>query len=247
MLNKILVNSIALSAVCPDYLRWGQRKKNHIDRLDRVFRLGYPKPIVSLSTLNKKKDEMRDRFNINDDDFIVLYIGSLASKLRINCLYDAFSELEDSYKLIFIGEGDIRKKLEVKSQNIDNILIAGWCNDVEIASLLAISQLGVYPYPDDCFNNDHLPNKIIEYFSAGLPLLSQIKSPEMIKFLTDNNCGFVYEDVESLKNIITELCCDPERLARIAGNCKDLYLREFQAETIYQKMADYLVRVIPPQ
>ena len=86
-----------------------------------------------------------------------------------------------------------------------------------------------------------LPNKSLEYLSAGLPIVSSLKGT-LQELLEDNNCGITYENgnEEQLAEILLSLYEKPEILRTMSENAFALYQERFVAEKVYSDMIDHL-------
>jgi glycosyltransferase involved in cell wall biosynthesis len=95
------------------------------------------------------------------------------------------------------------------------------------------------PYIDHPSFNLSLPNKLIEYLSGGLPVISSIEGT-LGRLLREEECGATYGSAEELAAILRRLSQDQSELERLSKNASALYKARFVAENVYGKMADYL-------
>ena len=91
-------------------------------------------PIIKVNYINnKKKEKIEDRFTKTN---YVLSIGRLTKQKNYPLLINAFKEIIKKYpdlKLIILGEGEDRKKLEKLIQNLDlksNIFLEGYKKNI---------------------------------------------------------------------------------------------------------------------
>jgi glycosyltransferase involved in cell wall biosynthesis len=125
-----------------------------------------------------------------------------------------------------------------------NVIFPGWITHAEIWALMRRSAVGLAPYADTDNFRSGLPNKPIEYFSAGLPVLSSVNGV-LGELLRTHQCGVVYRsgDAAHLAAKLAELYDDSALRRRMGANALALFEQRFTAERVYSQMADYLERV----
>lgn len=112
---------------------------------------------------NKKK-HIRQRYNVGDNDFVVIFVGSFTDRKGVMRLNQALKEINNSkIKAVFIGKG----KLE---PDYKNIIFKGPHTQDVIADYLNLSDVFVLPTL-----NEGSCNAIIEAISCGLPVISSNK------------------------------------------------------------------------
>ena len=82
---------------------------------------------------------------------------------------------------------------------------------------------------------DSIPNKVIDSLSYGKPILSSLKG-EVESLINFYNIGFSYESSQDIVNFICSIKKDKYVLKSMEENCKNLYLKEFEFEMIYEKV-----------
>ena len=104
----------------------------------------------------------------------LIFVGRLAKNKGIYLLLEAASKLKiqnSNFKMLVIGNGPLRKKLEVISKKLglkDNIVFHGWAKDShEVARLLNQSKILVMPS-----YNEGGPRVVVEAMACGLPILA---------------------------------------------------------------------------
>jgi len=107
--------------------------------------------------------------------------------------------------------------------------------------LMRMSSVGLAPYRSSKDFMASIPNKSIEYLSAGLPILSSLKGT-LKELLSTNDCGITYEngDAEDLVSILVNLYDHPELIRKMSENAYALYKEKFIAEKVYNNMISHL-------
>jgi hypothetical protein len=105
--------------------------------------------------------------------------------------------------------------------------------------LLRIASAGLAPYRPSLNYTNNLPNKPIEYLSAGLPILSSLDGT-LRSLLEMHGCGVTYKGADDLVSSLKSLREAPGRVAAMSAAATSLYRKEFIADNVYGAMADHL-------
>ena len=97
------------------------------------------------------------------------------------------------------------------------------------------------PYPSSLDFIKSFPNKVGEYLSKHLPILSSVKG-EMQTLLEDWNCGITYENSspESLVNAINAIENNPESRTEMSENAGKCYSAMFDSDMVYKNYVNYI-------
>ncbi len=179
--------------------------KNKISTVHNGINLNeFRLPLIHFS--NQHKLLIRQSlFKSGPDDFVIISVAALHERKGLNYLIEAFAKVadkKDKVKLVIVGEGPERKKLEklIKNLNLDDkVTLTGTQN--EIARLLKSSDLFVLPSLREAFGL-----AIVEAMDVGIPVIGSNTGgiPEIIE---DGKTGLLVEpkDLESLKDKILQL------------------------------------------
>jgi glycosyltransferase involved in cell wall biosynthesis len=109
---------------------------------------------------------------------------------------------------------------------------------------MKMSSVGLAPYYSNRGFVTNIPNKPIEYLSAGLPVVSSLQGV-LKTLLDDNKCGVTYQngDVEGLTKVLLALYDGHEVLNELSRNAYRLFEERFSSEKVYGDMCDYLVKI----
>lgn len=138
---------------------------------------------------NEKRKEVRNSLGISKNDILIGHVGSFNYQKNQKFLIDVISELGQQYKLLFLGDGEERKKVQeiVKTRNISNrVIFMGNVSDVS----KYLNAIDIFTLPS---HFEGLPFSLIEAKASGLPcILSDKISKEadlasMIYFLSIEN------------------------------------------------------------
>jgi len=177
--DRIIVNSIS--------------NKNSLSK----FILGRKKISMIYNPTNLKENN----FTIKKRKKIILSVGRLVYEKGIHILIKAFKELQrDDYKLILVGDGIYRKKLEelVISLNLQKrVKFKGWIKNPE--KFYRSAQIFVLPSFFEGFGN-----VLVEAMNFNTPCISTLESGGPSEILGYGKYGLLASknDVQDLKNKI---------------------------------------------
>ncbi len=216
---------------------------------DRSFHLGYsaaPPPEAAL----REAEAFWDARNVRtgDGEFRVAFFGALSRQFDLDTVLTAVRRLGGQgrrFRVLLCGEGDRRASYERSSGDLrDLVVFPGWITAPQIWVLMRRCSIGLAPYVNTANFQGHIPNKVIEYLSAGLPILSSLEGA-CARLLSQEGCGvsFGCGDAGSLVSALDELLRDPPRLRPMADRAAALYEARFRADQVYGDMVRYLVDV----
>lgn len=128
----------------------------------------------------------------------VVYAGVVTNERSIDKLVDALLSLTPNYKLLIIGDGDALNSLKERASK-NPMLISAFTGRIPYKSLGAVlnkCDIGYLFYPTDILNNIYCAsNKVYEYASVGLPIISNV-NPTIKKLFNESNIGIVTDSIE---------------------------------------------------
>lgn len=102
-----------------------------------------------------QRDELRAKFGIAPEDIVILFAGKLIPKKRPMDLLKTYIGLRSRFlihethstKLIFVGDGPLRKPMEnyLKELKIPDVIFTGFKNQTEIPEFYALADIFVLP------------------------------------------------------------------------------------------------------
>jgi glycosyltransferase involved in cell wall biosynthesis len=241
-LKKLLNGATAITSLSSSFLNWGL---NYADRggtiYDRVFYMGYKK--CEYSQDNNFGEW--STYNLNSDDFIVCFFGTLGRQFCYEPIINAAKQLlyDKNIKFIICGDGEFLTMLKEQAHHLPNIIFTGWINEKQIQQLLSIAAVGLAPYRDSINFTRNIPNKFAEYLSAAMPVLLGIEG-EMANLVGNYGCGYVYKTGNQLAEYIFKLKTEPNLRKSMSKNACELFNECFDAEMVYSNMVTYLEEVL---
>lgn len=139
---------------------------------------------------------LKQKLGISKDTYLFLYQGALSRGRGIQQFIDGFNKVDNrDLALVFMGYGELIPLIE--SQSTDNIFLMPAVTPSELPYYTASADCGVALIEDSCLSYRHcLPNKMFEYFMAGLPVIAS-DLPEMRKIINEYDTGVLCSSGET--------------------------------------------------
>lgn len=170
---------------------------------------------------NKKEiDKLRKQLNINENDFVVSWVGRLGYEKRINVLIDGFIDVVKTYKnakLLIVGGGPEEEKLKelVHKDKLDNnVIFAG--------KILYEDVPKYYQLIDVLATASHFETQgltVIEGFGAGKPVICVVDDSFKNTVKEDYN-GKYFRSKKEYSNIIKMFVENPLKLKQMSINAR---------------------------
>lgn len=241
-LRRALSEATGILGLTQEFLEWGLRKAGKTTgRWDRVFPMGYLTEAPDTLAIQEAGNRW-DAADLGEGRPIVCFFGTIGRQFDLAPVIGAARILREEgleFQFVLCGDGESRGKFESMSSDCPNVRFPGWVGRSDIVALMSRAVVGLAPYVDTLNFNLNLPNKPIEYMSAGLPVLSSVKGA-LGRLITTEECGATYGSAEELAAILRRLYQDKSELERLSENALALYKARFVAENVYSEMADYL-------
>ncbi|MBS1704587.1 MAG: glycosyltransferase family 4 protein [Armatimonadetes bacterium] len=227
------------------FMRWGlayaQRPKGP---WDKSFPFGYVSRVPN-ETDRIEAERFWDEHGVhaNDSHFRACFVGVLSRQFEFEALAKSIrSSRGNSLQFVLCGQGEMEPMLREQLKGLTNVVFPGWVDAARIWVLQRRSHAGLAPYINTRNFRENLPNKVIEYLSAGLPILTSLREGEVPTILANEGVGESYQVDEPMALVETLLQweANPELTARMRTHSQALFERKFRAETVYGEFAEYL-------
>jgi len=247
MAREACTGAAAIVGVTPEFVAWGLRNAGRAaTQWDRDFPMGYHR----IELYREECEEALARWGargIMENGFVVCFFGTIGRQFDLETVIDAARMLRGNgrrFQFVLCGSGDTLVDYRRKARDCPDILFPGWVNRADIWALMSLSSVGLAPYRNKPNFTMNLPNKPVEYLSAGLPLVSSL-SGVLAKLISEGHCGVTYEEgkPDSLVEALIRLYDEREELRTMAENAMALYEKSFVAERVYGGMTEHLRRI----
>lgn len=239
-LSRLLKNANSMVAPSQGYLNWGLRKigRNQPEKY-RVFYHGYK---ANDNYISPQSHQLLKKCD-NKKNF--LFIGTFGHSYELDLILDVANRfaVEKTTDIIFYlaGTGEQFDYIKLRTVNLTNVILTGWIDAQTISELLKQTWAGIVP----CKSMDNTsPNKIFEYLSAGLPLISSLEG-EIADLIETNRIGLNYQagNAQSLYQCIKQLVDDPTLRDNMAEAAQQVFDKIGNADKIYNDYADHIEKL----
>lgn len=187
---------------------------------------------------------LREKLNIQPNDFVFVFVGRIVSDKGINELIKAFSQLQAAgnnepvgIKLLLVGglENDLDplnpETLAEINQNKD-IISVGFQQDVR--SFFAIADALVFPSYREGF-----PNVVMQAGAMGLPsIVSDINGCNEIIIEGENGLIIPSKNVEKLKEKMLTLAKDKNLYTKLKGNSRRMIENRYEQSVVWNALLE---------
>jgi len=170
----------------------------------------------------------------------ICYVGGIAKVRGIQELIESLKFI-DKTKLNLVGEFSEQGVAKVVkfSQGWENVIEHGFLNRQDVATVLSRSKVGIvtfYPLPNHI---DAQPNKMFEYMSAGIPIITS-DFPLWREIVDGNNCGITVNplDANEIANAINYIINNPKEAEEMGKNGKRAVLKKYNWGVEEKKLYD---------
>jgi len=165
----------------------------------------------------KDKIETRRRLNFANNDFLILYAGTIGGYYNVAEVIEVFKKLNNTtnnriVRLVLAGTIVDRKHSDIlKRIQTPNIIYLGALDAERLKELYSAGDVGLIPRINDPAFDYAVPAKFYEYVAMGLPVLAVCRrESELAKIIIENRLGIVCESKECLKKAIKILASNIE-------------------------------------
>ena len=210
--------------------------KGYLNYFNKKYKLNLPNEEIYFTYINSDRILQKNNYkNLN-----IVFCGSVNDYFDFNHILKVAKNFRD-LNLHIIGMGksitEIQKfKID---NNLHNIYLHGYLNHKQINEIMKQMHIGIAPYRNIKNFNLNITNKIVEYLSFGLPVLTSCSNYQK-EFIEKNNLGFSYHDYNSLNLKIAELSNTNFR-NEISQNCYDFFDNNMNYEKGMEKIFKSLI------
>lgn len=187
---------------------------------------------------DEEKQHLKMELNIQQEDFVFIFVGRLVGDKGINELVKAFSELNTpKIKLILVG-GEERELDPLKPETIaeiernENIYSVGFQKDVR--PYFAVSDALVFPSYREGF-----PNVVMQAGAMGLPsIVSDINGCNEIIIEGENGVIIPPKNVEKLQEKIVFLYENKAFYHKLKQNAREMIVSRYEQSLVWNALLE---------
>ncbi|GCD77319.1 glycosyltransferase WbuB [Thermaurantimonas aggregans] len=203
----------------------------------------FPKSFKKTSTI---KYELRNKYNLPFDKFILLYAGNLGKPQGINYLIQSIEytlHLKNIYYVI-IGSGtELNKILRWKDlNNPENVLIKSRLPKSEFDEFLPACDIGLI-FLNPNFTIPNFPSRLLSYMEYYMPVIASVDYyTDVGIFLEKKKIGFYNytKDYKSYQSNILKFTNNPKLIETMGNRARQVLENEFHISITYNKIINIL-------
>jgi len=151
-------------------------------------------------------------------------------------------ERRGDFRLNIVGDGPLRSRVERLSREVQGVNVAGYLPQAEAQLVASRASIGIAPYRENAQMS--LPNKLFEYASMGLPVVSTLPG-EAAEFIEVHGLGVtVRPDDDDLTTALVELLCRSGPAARLRRSSLVSASGALSSDSIYRDTVTFLESVV---
>ena len=188
--------------------------------------------------------QLNMKLNIQQDDFVFVFVGRLVGDKGINELIEAFSQLTiPNSKLLLVGhlESDLDPLLSETVKEIEtnpNIISVGFQKDVR--PYFTISDCLVFPSYREGF-----PNVVMQAGAMGLPsIVSNINGCNEIIIEGENGTIIPVKDSEAIKSAMLKMIEDKEFYFKLKENSRSMIQSRYEQAVVWQALLEEYTQLL---
>jgi glycosyltransferase involved in cell wall biosynthesis len=186
----------------------------------------------------------RNKHNINNDDFVFVFVGRLVGDKGINELIEAFEGIDNkNAKLLLVGSFEneldpLEKETLSTIKTNPNIISVGYQTDVR--AYFAISDALAFPSYREGF-----PNVVMQAGAMGLPsIVTDINGCNEIIEEGTNGIIIPPKDVVALKNAMLEMIENKELYNHLKSNAREMITSRYEQRIVWEALLEEYKRLI---
>lgn len=238
----------AICSMSPIMLNWALRYANRNKQsLDRHVFIGSKAPDMPNEVLQIELEKWREQ-GITENTWNICIFSTLSrTAVDVDTVIEAVRithERHPEIRLIIGGKGDDEIRLRQLSEKYSFVHMMGWMNEYQMNSLMSISKAGMLCYQNTPDFKDGWGNKVGQYLSYGLPLLTSADGYAKT-YVEQYECGMAYKeyDAKELADILSGLINNPVEQKRLADNARDRFRKEFDEQVVMKQFENMIHEV----
>jgi glycosyltransferase involved in cell wall biosynthesis len=248
--RRVLRECRGIVGISQQYLDWGLKLAGRARGIDdRIFPLGYQPPASRPQAASAAESSLR-AMGVDPAKTICWYVGSFGRQYDlapvIEAARQAAADERNDVQFVISGDGEYGGKWRQMSADLSNIVFTEWIDGDQIGWLRENAAVGLQPYVRGAPQG--LANKLFEYISAGIPVVSSLRG-ENAALIAQFDCGLTYEAGDGC-DCYRQLCAlldDPGHRRRMGRNGKELFMNQFESTAVFNGLAEYLERLAAPR
>ncbi len=192
-----------------------------------------------------KRTEIKKRYNLKEDDKIILFVGRVASEKSIDKIMKALEITKkrdiSKVKLLIVGDGPAVDELKQLTRTLkveEDVIFTGTVSYEEIQHYYKMAYVFTIASTTETFGI-----VTIEALASGVPVLA-VKAPGAVDILTDGRDGLLVDnDVEKFAKALEKIIRKPELRGKLSQGALKTS-EKYSIDTISERMINLYREVI---
>lgn len=204
---------------------------------------------IKLEAFREKEErkcrEIREKYNLKEDEKIILYLGRVAKEKSIDKLLEVIALIKrrgiDKVKLLIVGKGPALEELQELAKVLQiapEVIFTGEVRNEEVKNYYKIAYLFVTASLTETFGI-----VIIEALASGIPVLA-VKAPGIVDIITDGVEGILVEnEVGQFAEALEKVVKNPQ-LREVLSQGALKTSAQYDIDTISERMLNLYQEII---
>ena len=247
--RRALLNATGLTSMADGFLDWAAGFAGRaLGDLDRLAPLTIPTGQITDAELQDAGSWWDQQGIHSDGTQRICFIGSHSNAFDMELVIQTAKSMDAAgypCQFVLCGQGENSMAWKEKAANLTNVYFPGWIDRARFEALARRSCAALAPYHNSDDFVLSVPNKVIDYLSLGLPVLSPLRG-EVSSLVANFDVGLSYghADGKTLESCIQDLAAMPELRAKLSSNALKLFHERFSFETVYGGMVSHLEMLV---
>lgn len=245
--RRIFSGCSAITAISSHYLSWARAYGgSKVTTRGGVFPLSYEQNPATIGSKDLNHEEYLQQLGIPKDKIIIWFVGTFGRTYDLEVPIIAARKLAERHPelmFIFSGEGEQSETWRRQAHGLSNVIFTGWIDRTGLQALSGAAHLGLMAYAAGAPQG--LPNKIFEFMSAGIPIISSLKG-ETQELLETYQIGSTYQagNTEDFIRVIESVLSDPKNLEAMAQRSRNTFEQHFAPDHVYSSLIQFIEETV---
>ena len=202
-----------------------------------------------LEVFDKGKETYEDQIVKDEDDFWIIYTGTLGSSYDIGTLIKSAQIIKakgyDKIKFKILGGGPLKEQFEkIAKEKPCDVEFLGYVQYEKMCAYLSKSDITVNSFVKSAPQS--IVNKVGDYLAAGKPMINTLTSPEFRLKVENDGFGVnvIAEDDNALADCILKMYGDTEELNDMSIRAREIAKSQFDRKNSYKLILNLIRRLI---
>jgi colanic acid biosynthesis glycosyl transferase WcaI len=230
----------ALTVICEDFRQHALR---HGAAPGRVFVIENWVDAERIRPEPEGGRRFRRGLGIGDQDFAVLWAGTLGHVSGVDVVVEAAAVLSSNRRIRFVivGEGPVKERSQARARELGlaNVRFEPFQPESMLAAMQSSADVSLVTLAPTLAEVS-VPSKVLAYFAAGRPVIAAVpQESETANLIRRAGAGVIVPagDAAALAAAIAQLASDPESVARLGSAARSFAVEQLSATAAASRYA----------